>query len=87
MLRKTALAILVTINMSDRWPAYIPTCQARINDTQGAISVIENCINGSLSHYFRKLYYSERNQLIVSSNVFIYEATTSNIKRWTDRIT
>ncbi len=67
-------------------PACVPTWRGHIETTKDALLVFEACFNGTLAHCFRRPHDRERNQLIVSGNVFVYEEATSGIKRWTDGI-
>ncbi|KAK4690763.1 Gti1/Pac2 family transcription factor, partial [Lecanoromycetidae sp. Uapishka_2] len=67
-------------------PACVPTWRGHIETTKDALLIFEACFNGTLAHCFRRPHDRERNQLIVSGNVFVYEEATSGIKRWTDGI-
>lgn len=67
-------------------PACTPTWRGHIETTKDALLIFEACFSGSLAHCFRRPHDRERNQLIVSGNVFVYEEATSGIKRWTDGI-
>jgi hypothetical protein len=67
-------------------PACTPTWRGHIETTKDALIIFEACFSGSLAHCFRRPHDRERNQLIVSGNVFVYEEATSGIKRWTDGI-
>ena len=67
-------------------PACVPTWRGHIETTKDALLVFQGCFDGTLSHCFRRPHDRERNQLIVSGNVFVYEEATSGIKRWTDGI-
>lgn len=67
-------------------PACVPTWRGHIETTKDALIIFEACFSGSLAHCFRRPHDRERNQLIVSGNVFVYEEATSGIKRWTDGI-
>lgn len=49
--------------------------------------LFEACLQGHLSHVPRRPHDRERNQLIRSGCVFIYEENASGIKRWTDGVT
>lgn len=64
----------------------MPTWRGHIETTKDALIIFEACFNGTLAHCFRRPHDRERNQLIVSGNVFVYEEATSGIKRWTDGI-
>ncbi len=67
-------------------PACVPTWRGHIETTKDALIIFEACFSGALAHVFRRPHDRERNQLIVSGNVFVYEEATSGIKRWTDGI-
>ncbi|KAK3169578.1 hypothetical protein OEA41_008962 [Lepraria neglecta] len=67
-------------------PACVPTWRGHIETTKDALIIFEACFNGTLAHCFRRPHDRERNSLIVSGNVFVYEEATSGIKRWTDGI-
>ena len=67
-------------------PACTPTWRGHIETTKDALLIFEACFEGTLAHCFRRPHDRERNQLIVSGNVFVYEEATSGIKRWTDGI-
>lgn len=67
-------------------PVCLPTWRGHIETTKDALIIFEACFNGQLAHCFRRPHDRERNQLIVSGNVFVYEEATSGIKRWTDGI-
>ncbi|MCJ1455362.1 hypothetical protein MMC28_005717 [Mycoblastus sanguinarius] len=67
-------------------PACVPTWRGHIETTKDALLIFEACFLGTLRHCFRRPHDRERNQLIVSGNVFVYEEATSGIKRWTDGI-
>lgn len=69
-----------------RPPACVPTWRGHVETTKDALVLFEACLQGALQHCLRRPYEKERNSLIVSGNVFIYEETTSGIKRWTDGI-
>lgn len=67
-------------------PACTPTWRGHVETTKDALLIFEACFSGTLAHCFRRPHDRERNQLIVSGNVFVYEEATSGIKRWTDGI-
>ena len=67
-------------------PICKPTWRGHVETTKDALLVFEACFNGTLAHCFRRPHDRERNSLIVSGNVFVYEEGTSGIKRWTDGI-
>ncbi|KAK7520785.1 Gti1/Pac2 family-domain-containing protein [Phyllosticta citriasiana] len=61
-----------------------PTWHGFVHTTQDALTIIEACLNGTLIHCPRRPHDRERASLIRSGSVFVYEETTSGIKRWTD---
>ena len=64
-----------------------PTFQGHVATTQDALILFEACLQGHLSHVPRRPHDRERNQLIRSGCIFIYEENASGIKRWTDGVT
>lgn len=64
-----------------------PTYDGYIRTTTDALFLFEACLTGRLSHVPRRPHDRERNQLIRSGCVFIYEENASGIKRWTDGVT
>ena len=60
-------------------PACVPTWRGHIETTKDALIIFEACFTGQLAHCFRRPHDRERNQLIVSGNVFVYEEATSGI--------
>lgn len=67
-------------------PVCVPTWRGHIETTKDALIIFEACFTGQLAHCFRRPHDRERNELIVSGNVFVYEEATSGIKRWTDGV-
>jgi hypothetical protein len=63
-----------------------PTWFGHVATTREALVLFEGCLNGTLSHVPRRPHDRERNQLIRSGSVFIYEENASGIKRWTDGV-
>ncbi|KAH8900822.1 hypothetical protein GQ53DRAFT_632811, partial [Thozetella sp. PMI_491] len=61
-----------------------PTWRGYVNTTMDALILVEACLNGDLLSCARRPYDQERDYLIQSGNVFIYEESSSGIKRWTD---
>ncbi|KAH8894692.1 hypothetical protein GQ53DRAFT_643399, partial [Thozetella sp. PMI_491] len=61
-----------------------PTWRGHVNTTMDALVLIEACLNGDLLSCARRPYDQERDYLVQSGNVFIYEEGSSGIKRWTD---
>ncbi len=67
-------------------PACVPTWRGHIETTKDALIIFEAALSGMLAHCIRRPHDRERNSLIISGNVFVYEEGTSGIKRWTDGI-
>ncbi|KAL1858970.1 Global transcription regulator sge1 [Diaporthe australafricana] len=61
-----------------------PSWRGIVMTTYDALRVIEACLNGQLMHTARRPHDRERDSLIQSGNVFVYEESSSGIKRWTD---
>lgn len=55
-----------------------------VMSTIDALKIIEACLTGVLMHTARRPHDREREHLIRSGNVFVYEESSSGIKRWTD---
>jgi hypothetical protein len=66
----------------DNSPA--PTFIGHISAKHDAKILVECCIRGLLKPIPRRLRECERDKLIQSGNVFIYEEDSSRITRWTD---
>lgn len=64
-----------------------PTWYGYIGNTADAMILLEATFDGTLNHLARRPHDKERSELIKSGNVFIHEAQTSGVKRWTDGIT
>ena len=64
-----------------------PTFQGHVATTNDALILFEACLSGHLNHVPRRPHDRERNSLIQSGCVFIYEENASGIKRWTDGVT
>lgn len=73
--------------MSSGGAALQPTFSGHVATTQDALILFEGCLQGHLSHVPRRPHDRERNSLIRSGSVFIYEENASGIKRWTDGVT
>jgi hypothetical protein len=73
--------------MSTGAAALQPTFQGHVATTNDALILFEACLTGHLTHVPRRPHDRERNQLIRSGCVFIYEENASGIKRWTDGVT
>ncbi|KAI9808526.1 MAG: hypothetical protein M1825_003674 [Sarcosagium campestre] len=63
-----------------------PTYVGHVATTQDALVLFEACLTGQLHHVPRRPHDRERNSLIRSGCVFIYEENASGIKRWTDGV-
>jgi Gti1/Pac2 family transcription factor len=57
-----------------------------IGSTYDALILFEACIAGQIKHVSRRPQNHERERVIQSGGIFIYEENTSGIKRWTDGI-
>ncbi|KAL7919253.1 Gti1/Pac2 family domain-containing protein [Trichoderma austrokoningii] len=64
----------------------MPTFEGHISTTMEALILFESCLHGRLAHVPRRPHDRERQDLISSGNVFLYEEHASGIKRWTDGI-
>ncbi len=64
-----------------------PTFHGHVSTTSDALVLFEACLSGQLSHVPRRPHDRERNSLIRSGCIFIYEENASGIKRWTDGVT
>lgn len=64
----------------------IPTFRGHISSTMDALILFEACLHGRLNHVPRRPHDRERQELITSGNIFIYEEHASGIKRWTDGV-
>ena len=64
----------------------VPSWHGRIDTTRDALLIFQACFNGLLPCCLRRPDGQEREQLVTSGNIFVYEPKTSNIKRWTDDI-
>jgi hypothetical protein len=64
-----------------------PTFQGYVDTTHDALILFEACLTGRLAYVPRRPHLHERNQLICSGSVFLYEENASGIKRWTDGVT
>ncbi|KAH6603415.1 gti1 pac2 family [Trichoderma cornu-damae] len=64
----------------------IPTYRGYISNTIDSLILFESCLHGRLNHVPRRPHDRERQELITSGNVFIYEEHASGIKRWTDGV-
>jgi len=73
--------------MSARAAILQPTYTGYVSTTQDALILFEACLNNHLKCAPRQLCSQERNSLICSSCVFIYNEGASGIQHWTDGIT
>ncbi|KAM0200611.1 hypothetical protein ACHAPA_011612 [Fusarium lateritium] len=67
-------------------PPLHPTFHGFVNSTLDASILFEASFAGRCMHVPRRPHDRERQDLIKSGNVFIYEEHASGIKRWTDSI-
>ncbi|ROT38835.1 hypothetical protein SODALDRAFT_344640 [Sodiomyces alkalinus F11] len=72
-------------NTNDNGPLR-PTFQGHVATTFDALVLFEACLCGLLRHVPRRPHDRERQELIRSGNIFIYEEHASGIKRWTDGV-
>ncbi|KAJ6782910.1 hypothetical protein PWT90_04899 [Aphanocladium album] len=72
--------------MENQSQPLVPTFEGHISSTLDALMLFEACLNGILNHVPRRPHDRERQDLIKSGNVFIYEEHASGIKRWTDGV-
>ncbi|KAI5818657.1 Gti1/Pac2 family-domain-containing protein [Pyronema omphalodes] len=64
-----------------------PSWQSGIlKSSDDALVLMQCCINGDIPMVTRRPHDKEREDLIRSGNIFIYDEETSNIKRWTDSL-
>ncbi|KAF2669304.1 hypothetical protein BT63DRAFT_257267 [Microthyrium microscopicum] len=64
-----------------------PTWKGFIHTTRDGLIILESCLQGQLSHIPRRPHDRERQSIISSGNIFVYEENASGIRRWTDGIT
>ncbi|RBR16594.1 hypothetical protein FVER53590_09150 [Fusarium verticillioides] len=64
-----------------------PTYHGYVRDTTDALIIFEACLAGQLLHVPRRPHDRERQNVIKSGSIFVYEEHASGIKRWTDSIT
>lgn len=74
-----------SFNMGTNVPLQ-PTFHGHVATTFDALLLFEACLSGILPHVPRRPHDRERQDLIRSGNVFIYEEQSSGIKRWTDGV-
>ncbi|KAI1367804.1 Gti1/Pac2 family-domain-containing protein [Xylaria arbuscula] len=63
-----------------------PTFYGYIGTTMDALTLFEACLSGHLLHVARRPHDGERQNIIKSGAVFVYEEHSSGIKRWTDGV-
>ncbi|KAJ6012578.1 Gluconate transport inducer 1/Pac2 [Penicillium canescens] len=63
-----------------------PTFNGYVATTQDALLLFEACLTGDLRHVPRRPCDRERSHLVRSGSVFVYDESSSGIKRWTDGI-
>lgn len=68
-------------------PQLQPTFYGHIANTMDALLLFEACLQSECYHIPRRPHDRERDALMKSGNVFIYEEASSGIKRWTDGFT
>lgn len=64
----------------------LPTFYGYISSTRDALLLFEACLSGTLSPIPQRPLDRERESLIRSGNVFVYEEHSAGIKRWTDGV-
>lgn len=64
----------------------MPTYVGFIQDSRDVCLLLEAIVCGRLVHVPRRPHERERLEIVRSGNVFIYEESTSGVKRWTDGI-
>jgi hypothetical protein len=63
-----------------------PTFEGLVQNSVDGLILFEACLSGELHRIARRLYARERETLVKSGNVFIYDENTSGVKRWTDDV-
>ena len=64
----------------------VPTWSGYVASTLDALVLIQGTFDGILTHVPRRPHDRERQELIKSGSIFIYEEHASGIKRWTDGV-
>ncbi|QIW98595.1 hypothetical protein AMS68_004113 [Peltaster fructicola] len=64
----------------------VPTFHGFVQNSMDGLILFEACLSGKLHHVPRRPHDRERNSLIKSGSIFIYEENASGIKRWTDGV-
>ncbi|TPX10790.1 uncharacterized protein E0L32_008179 [Thyridium curvatum] len=65
-------------------PDITETFYGFVKNTKDALHLIEACLRGKLHHVARRPHDKEREFLIRSGSIFVYEEHSAGIKRWTD---
>ncbi|PON20211.1 Gti1/Pac2 family protein [Trichoderma gamsii] len=71
--------------MPSQIPLY-PAFKGHVATTWDALLLFESCLQGHINHVPRQPNDRERQELISSGNIFIYEEHASGIKCWADGI-
>ena len=66
--------------------ACVPTWNGRVETTRDALLTFEACVQSIFHLCSCRPQDRERDSLIASGNIFVYEEAASGIKRWTDGI-
>ncbi|KAK6424321.1 Global transcription regulator sge1 [Oleoguttula sp. CCFEE 5521] len=64
----------------------VPTFHGFVHNSMDGLILFEACLSGRLHHVPRRPHDRERQHLIKSGSIFIYEENASGIKRWTDGV-
>lgn len=62
----------------------VPTWHGHVASTLDALVLFESALSGRIDRIRRRPYNRERQEIIKSGSVFIYEEHATGIKRWTD---
>jgi hypothetical protein len=83
-----AHASITTPNLANMPPvAHLKTTwNGYVGTTHDALMVFEGALCGAVNRVVRRPHDRERQELITSGSVFVYEECASGIKRWTDGI-
>jgi hypothetical protein len=63
-----------------------PTFEGFVQNSADGLILFEACLSGELHQIRRRPYARERETLVKSGSVFIYDENTSSVKRWTDGV-
>lgn len=83
LVRLPSTRLSLVCKMEDCAPLQ-PTFTGYIDSVDDAMTVIKACLQGHLRHLPRQLSHSERDRLIRSGSVFVYEAGCSGFTTWDD---